>query len=220
MPNKNLAPVGGRPLLCWTIAAALQSRRITRVVVSTDSEAIAQVALAAGAEVPFLRPAALAADDTPGIAPILHAVHWLGDHERYYPDAVACLQPTSPLRTAQDVDAAVALAERVGADAVVSGVAAAHHPFWMKQLEPDGRVRPFLPDTAPVTRRQELPPVYALNGAIYLARRRVLVEQETWYTDRTFMYVMPEDRSLDLDTPWGVHLADLLLTSRQSDETV
>jgi CMP-N-acetylneuraminic acid synthetase len=220
VPEKNVARVGGKPLIQWTIAAALQARLITRVVVSTDNPQIAAIAQAAGAEVPFLRPAELARDDTPGIAPILHAIDWFAQAEAYYPDAVMCLQPTSPLRTAADIDGAITLARQQNADAVVSGVAAAQHPYWMKQCDSAGRIRPFLEQDAIPVRRQDLPAVYALNGAIYLARRELLVEQKTWYTDQTYLYVMPEERSLDLDTPWDLHLADLVLTARHVDATV
>jgi CMP-N,N'-diacetyllegionaminic acid synthase len=220
VPNKNLVPVGGRPLIVWTIQAALAARRPTRVIVSTDSPAIAQVARDAGAETPFLRPAELARDDTPGMAPLVHALRWLEAHEGYRPDALLCLQPTSPLRGAEDIDAAVDLADSTGADAVVSGVAAAQHPYWMKTLDDAGRISPFMSVTPAPARRQDLPPVYALNGAIYLARREVLLERETWYTDRTHMYVMPEERSFDVDTPWDVRLVDIILSARRAYETL
>lgn len=217
--KKNTAPVGGKPLIYWTIAAALQSRMLSRVIVSTDDAEIAAVARAAGAEVPFMRPAELARDDTPGIAPILHAIDWFAQAEAYSPDAVMCLQPTSPLRTVEDIDNAIELARRSDADAVVSGVVAAQHPYWMKQTDASGRVRPFLELETPPTRRQDLPTVYALNGALYLARRTVLIERKTWYTDRTYLYIMPEERSLDIDTPWDLHLADLVLAARHHNAT-
>lgn len=217
--KKNTALVGGKPLIYWTITAALQSRQLARVIVSTDDPEIAAVARAAGAEVPFLRPAELARDDTPGIAPILHAIDWFAQSEAYAPDAVMCLQPTSPLRTVEDIDNAVALSQHADADAVVSGVIAAQHPYWMKQTDASGRVRPFLDLATPPTRRQDLPAVYALNGALYLARRTVLIERETWYTDRTYLYIMPEERSLDIDTPWDLHLADLVLAARHHHAT-
>ena len=213
IPDKNLALAGGRSLLARAIDAAAESRHRPRIVVSTDSERIAGAARAAGAEVPFLRPAELARDDTPGIAPVLHALRWLEEGEGYRPRWVVVLQPTSPLRTAADVDAALELAGARGADAVVSVTPAATHPFWVKRLDADGRLRDFAPATEAVARRQDLPGAYALNGAVYVARREVLLERESFHTERTWGYVMPPERSLDVDTPWDLHLADLVLTA-------
>ncbi len=214
IPNKNIALVGGQPLIYWTIAAARAAASIQRIVVSTDSPAIAEVARRCGAETPFLRPPELAQDDTPGLAPILHAIRWLAEHEGYRPEWVICLQPTSPLRTAGDIEAAVELARRKRADAVVSVAPLGHHPYWIKQVDEEGRLHDFLTGDHPSDRRQDAPPVYVLNGAIYLARRDVLLERETWYTGQTYACVMPLERSLDVDTPWDLHLADLILGAR------
>lgn len=219
IPNKNIAPVAGRPLIAWTIAAAQEARCVERVVLTTDSPVIAEVAREYGAETPFLRPPELAEDDTPGIVPILHAVGWLDEHEGYCPDYVMALQPTSPLRTAQDIEAAARLAWEKAADGVVSVCPAKHHPYWMKKIAEDGRMADFLPIDREYTRRQDLPPVYALNGALYLVRREVLVQRETWYTDRTYAYVMPPERSLDVDTPWELYLADLILRERREHDS-
>jgi CMP-N-acetylneuraminic acid synthetase len=214
VPNKNLAQVAGRPLIEWTIDAARRATSLGRVVVTTDAPSIADAARKSGAEVPFLRPSELAQDDSPGMAAILHAVAWLAEHERYHPDYVMCLQPTSPLRTARDIDAAVGLLAQHEADSVVSVTPVDQHPYWMKQMDADGRLRDFMVPDRPAIRRQDLPLVYALNGAIYLAGRTVLVDTASWYTTNTRGYVMPPERSLDLDTPWLMHLADLMLRSQ------
>lgn len=216
IPDKNIAVVAGQPLIAWTIAAARAATAIDRVVVSTDSPRIAEIAVAKGAEVPFLRPAALAGDHAPGMAVILHALGWLAEHDGRRPDVVMCLQPTSPLRTAQDIDAAAAVLTQPHTDAVVSVTAAEHHPAWMKQIDPSGRLVDFGGSAAPV-RRQDLPPAYALNGAIYMARRPLLEETGDWYGGTTRAYVMPAERSLDIDTPWHLHLADLLLRERSGE---
>lgn len=216
VPGKNVALVGGKPLIVWTIETARAARTLDRLVVSTDSPAIADVAAAHGAETPFLRPSELAKDDTPGIDPILHAVRWLEEREGYRPDIVVALQPTSPLRTAADIDAAVALCGSHEVEAVVSVTPAGQHPYWMKRIDEWGYLHDLdsLEPTGSVLRRQDLPLVYALNGAIYLARRDLLLRRRTWYGDRTRAYVMPPGRSLDIDTPWDLHLADLLLSDR------
>lgn len=216
IPRKNIAPVAGKPLIAWTIETALACPILDRVIVSTDDEEIAGVARRRGAEVPFLRPAQLARDDTPGIEPILHAVRWLDEHEGYRPRHVMVLQPTSPLRTAEDIEGAVELAELKQGHRVVSVCRADQHPYWMKRVSGEGQITSFLSLEPAYTRRQDLPPAYALNGAIYLARREVLVAERTFYTEHTYAYVMPPERSLDVDEPWDLYLAHLVLRDRVS----
>lgn len=214
VPRKNIKVLAGKPMIAWTVEAARARAAAGRTVVTTDSAEIADVAKRFGAEVPFLRPAELAADDTPGMAPILHAIRWLADHEGYRPEYVVVLQPTSPLRTAADIDGAVGLALERRADAVVSVTDAPRHPLWFKRLDEQGRLADYNPDQAIPAVRQELPEAYALNGAVYLARREVLLERQTWYTDETYGYVMPRERSLDVDDPWDFYLAELIMRDR------
>jgi CMP-N,N'-diacetyllegionaminic acid synthase len=214
IPNKNIALVGGEPLLHWTISAARKSRHLSRTIVSTDDDAITAVARQHGANVPFKRPASLARDDTPGIDPILHALSWFDQQERYHPDWVMMLQPTSPLRTTADIDGAITIMQKQKADGVVSVMPVDHHPYWMKEVDADGRMRNFISIDPPILRRQDLPPLYALNGAIYLAKRELLLREKSWYTANTFAYIMPTSRSLDVDTPWDLEVADLLLRNR------
>ena len=211
LPKKNISSLAGRPLIAYTIDAALQARLLDRTIVSTEDPRIAEVARRCGADTPFQRPPKLAQDDTPGIDPILHAVRWLAEHEGYCPDYVICLQPTSPLRIAEDIDNSITLVLEKDADGVVSLCEAKEHPYWTKRVTEDGKVVDFTPLDKAYNRRQDLPPVYALNGAIYLARRDVLLEQQTFYTDHTYAYIMPIERGLDIDTPWDLYLAELLL---------
>jgi N-acylneuraminate cytidylyltransferase/CMP-N,N'-diacetyllegionaminic acid synthase len=216
VPGKNLAEVAGKPLIAHSIAAAGAARGVERVVVSTDDPAIADAARRHGAEAPFLRPAELARDDSPTVAAVLHAVQWLEEHEGYRPDYVLLLQPTSPLRTAGDVEGAIRLAIDRDADSVVSVCEVKHHPYWVMRRAPDGRLASFLgtdweEDQQKYPRRQELPPAYAENGAVYLARRSVLLGRRSLYGEKVYGYVMPAERSLDIDTLWDLRLADLIL---------
>lgn len=209
VPRKNVRALGGRPLLAWTIDAALAAATVDRVLVSTDDEEIRAVALAHGAEAPFLRPPELAADDTSDLPVYEHALSWLAERERYEPELVAWLRPTAPLRTAADVDAAVDLLVRTGADCVRSVCAAEHHPFWTRRLEGD-RLLPLLEvDEARYPRRQLLPPAYRLNGAVDVVRR-ASVRGELWQGD-VRGYEMPRERSVDLDDELDFLLAELLL---------
>lgn len=211
VPRKNIALLGGKPLIAWTIEAARHARSITRTIVTTDDAEIASVARAGGADVPFMRPRELAADDTPGVAPIVHAVEWLDEHEGYRPDIVVQLQATSPLRTAADIDAAVKLLGERGASSVVSVTAVEHHPYWMKTVDGDGWVHDYVAQAQPTANRQELPPLYRLNGAIYAASRQVLLSIGTWNTQRTAAYIMPFERSVDIDTAWDLSFAQLVM---------
>ena len=208
--NKNLALLAGKPLITYTINAAKAAAGLDRILVSTDDPAIADAARAAGAEVPFLRPAELARDETPGIEPILHAIRWLEDHEKYQPDYVMCLQPTSPFRTAADIDAAISLAHN-GSDAVIGVSPVEQHPYWMKQLNADHTLKEFIKVDSHYARRQDLPQVYIINGAMYLTRRESLLVNKNFYPVHTTAYVMPRERSLDIDTAWDLHLADLIM---------
>ena len=215
LPQKNLRPLAGRPLIAHTIGAARDAGLLDRTIVSTDDREIADMARQFEADVPFLRPAELARDESPSLPVLVQALEWLQQHQDYQPDYVMLLQPTSPFRTAQDIDNCITLALRKAADGVVSLSKAKHHPYWMKRVESDGRISDLLPpDKIPESgfgRRQDLPSAYAVNGAIYLVKREVLIESRTFYTERTYAYIMPPERSLDIDTLWDFRLAELVL---------
>lgn len=211
IPDKNIAILAGKPLIAWTIIEALKSRSLDRMIVSTDCCRIAEISREYGAEVPFVRPSEFAGDLTPGIAPIIHAVTWLRENEGYQPDYVMCLQPTSPLRTVEDIEATIEMIQQKDVDSVISMTTSDHHPYWMKAISQDGRIIDFLPKDTLITRRQDLPKVYAYNGAIYLVKYGVLLDLGTWHTDRAYAYLMPPERSIDIDSPWDLHLVDLIL---------
>ena len=194
IPRKNIRPLAGRPLLQWTVDAAHASGRLDRLIVSTEDEEIAAVAEAGGAEVPFLRPPELAADDTPGFNPVLHALDHLPQH-----DWVLLLQPTSPLRSSEDIAGILDFCREHDSPSAVSVTEVAKPPHWMFYRDEHSRLAPILPGDRP-TRRQDLPPTYALNGALYLARADWLRETRAFVGPETLGYVMPAERSYDLDT--------------------
>ncbi|MGE0040269.1 MAG: NTP transferase domain-containing protein [Vicinamibacterales bacterium] len=213
LPRKNILPLAGKPVIAHTLDAARRAPSVDRVVVSTDDEEIAAIARAHGGEVPFLRPAELARDETLIFPVLIHALDWLKAHDGYVPDYVLLLQPTSPFRAPEDIEAAVRIATETGGDAVISVGPAHQHPHWMKSVAADGRLVDFMPDMP--FRRQELGELYALNGAIYLVATPVLLERQTFYTKSTYAYVMPAERSLDIESPWEYTLARLILEDRQ-----
>jgi N-acylneuraminate cytidylyltransferase/CMP-N,N'-diacetyllegionaminic acid synthase len=215
VPRKNIAAVGGKPLIAWTIEAAHGAPSLKRVIVSTDDNEIAEVAKEWGAEVPFLRPPELARDDSSHVPVVIHALQWMKSRGGRHPDCVLLLQPTLPLRSRDDIENAVQLLLEKEADSVVSVCEASCHPYLTRQITPEGKLFDFIETPKGYLARQKLPKVYALNGAIYLVRRDVLINQQKMYTDYTYAYVMPLERSLDIDTPWDLYLADLILRDRQ-----
>jgi CMP-N,N'-diacetyllegionaminic acid synthase len=205
IPRKNVKLIAGKPLIVWTIEAALRSSLLNAVVVSTDDPEIAAVALQAGAQVPFMRPAALAQDQTPGLDPVLHALNQLPQY-----DSVLLLQPTSPLRTTDDIDGCLNLAIQKKTPSVVSVNEAGTHPYWTFRLSADQTMVRFV-DTAPVARRQDLPEVFSLNGAMYFAEANWLRRSGSLVGVETLAYVMPIEHSVDLDTPFDWKFTELLL---------
>jgi len=218
IPRKNIVQLAGKPLIAWTIVAALEASSLSRVIVSTDDAEIAQVSREWGAEAPFMRPVEFAQDDSPHIDVILHAVEWLMSHESYCPDYVMLLQPTSPLRTAQDIETAIRLAVEKKAESVISVCETHQHPYLITRITEDGALVDFMsgapePGTSSI-RRQDMPPAYFVNGAIYLTQCKVLLDKRTLLPTRTFPYIMPPERSMQIDDPWDLYLVDMILRDK------
>ncbi len=217
VPRKNLALLAGRPLISHTVAAARMAMRMFdqpsfRLVLSTDEEEIARVAREWGAEVPFLRPAELARDESPTYEVVLHALDALKSQEGYEPNAVILLQSTSPLATAEDICNALRLFWE-NADPVVSVTANEHPLEWSYYLQED-RLQPLTQDVA--ARRQEARATYRLNGAIYIASVEQLRKERSFLTPRMRPYVMPPERSIDIDSTFDLLVAETLLARKSS----
>jgi N-acylneuraminate cytidylyltransferase len=196
VPGKNIVVVDGRPLIRWSIDSARQSRYIDRLVLSSDDAAIIEIARAAGCEVPFRRDAALATDEASSIDVVVDALNRIPGY-----DIVMLLQPTSPLRTAADIDGAIELLVSSGAAACVTVREAEEHPYWIFRIGDDGRLSRFAePAGAMPLRRQDLPPAWSLNGAVYIADSKWFLENRTFLCSATVGYPMPAARSLDIDT--------------------
>ena len=220
VPRKNLRRVGGDSLVARAVRTASEVQDLVfRTVVSTDDPEVARAARQAGGEAPFLRPARLADDRAP-MAPVArHALEFVEADGGGAPvDWVLLLQPTSPLRTCQDVEGAVALAKQGECDSVISVVRVhAVHPVLMKRVE-DGWLRPFCVPEREGTRRQDYqPPAYMRNGAVYLVRRDVLLGGSMW-GDRVRPYEMPEHRSVCVDSELDLQLANLLAREKEVAE--
>lgn len=208
LPRKNLRPLGGKPLIAWTIEAARGSRYLDRVVLSSDDAEIIRVARQWNCEAPFVRPAELASDQAAGVGPVLHALEMLPDYA-----LVVLLQPTSPLRTAADVDACIEACVERGAPACVSVRVADQSPYWMFTLDAGRTLKPLMGGKLP-ERSQDLAPVYLLNGAVYVARTSWLREHRDFISPQTIAHVMPAERSADIDDARDFEYVESLIQAR------
>ncbi|MGM9571749.1 MAG: cytidylyltransferase domain-containing protein [bacterium] len=207
LPGKNIKLLKDKPLIAWTIEEAENSKYIDRVIVSTDDKEIADISRLFKADVPFLRPAALAQDTTSTVDVL---VDLLSKVEKY--DYLCLLQPTSPLRTSDDIDGALAYFEEKKADSVISVCVAEHSPLWSNVLPPDNSLSNFIDDKIKNKRSQDLPVYYRLNGAVYIIKtEKLLQERELLLSENCYAYVMPNERSVDIDTAMDFYLCQLYL---------
>ena len=211
VPGKNIRSLMGKPLIVHTIEQALSMSGIDRVFVSTDSQKIADVALAAGAEVPFLRPARLATSDAPKLAALEHLVDWV--EEQHGPVGIIVdLDPTSPLRTQGDIEACIKMLDDK-ADIVITGYEADKNPYFnMVEHKQDGRVGLVKPPEGSVVARQQAPIVYSMNASIYVWHRASL-HKGVWGGNPK-LYVMPRERSVDIDEPLDFEIVEHLMRRR------
>lgn len=209
IPRKNLREIGGKPLIAWTIIEAQKSRYIDRLILSSEDDQIIEVAKAWGCEVPFKRPLELAEDDTPGIAPVLNALNTLPQY-----DYVMLLQPTSPLRQVNDIDICLEKCLANNAKSCVSVTEATENPYWMYNISSDGVMHKLIEINNYFTRRQDLPKVYKLNGAVYVAQSEWLLQNKSFLSDETIAYVMPFQRSVDIDEEHDLQITEFLLKNQ------
>lgn len=206
VPRKNIRDVAGKPLIAWSIEEAKKSKYIDRLILSSEDVEIIKVAQEWGCDVPFVRPAELSQDDTPGIEPILHAIRSLPGY-----DYVVMLQPTSPLRKVEDIDGCIELCVSKQVSACVSVTEPDKSPYWMFTVADDGLMHPLIEQTEIIPRRQDLPKVFALNGAVYVSESAVMLEQRTFLTENTIAYIMPKKASIDIDTEEDISIAETFL---------
>lgn len=218
LPGKNLKALCGKPLIGWTIETAKKSRYIDRFVVSTEAPRIARIAKKFGAEVPFLRPRKLASGTSKIKDAIIYVLNRLARNDEHY-DLVMMLPPTSPLRNRDDVDDAIRTLFRIkGASALISVSESEHQPFWMNTLPYDMSMKSFLDARVKDKNRQELPKYYRLNGAIYAAFTDYFLKEKGFFGKRTFAYLMPKERSVDIDSVLDFYLAEAIIKKRANQK--
>ena len=198
--------IQGKSLLARAIETSQRSTFIDKIVVSSEDQEIIAAAKLAGADVPFIRPQELATDETPGIAPILHALKELPSY-----DYVIVLQVTSPLRTTNDIDNGLNFCLRKKAPACVSVSEADKNPYWMFRINQQNELQHLLAEQIPA-RRQDSAPIYVLNGALYIANTNWLMHNKSFISTETVAYVMPTERSLDIDTEFDFKLLETYLS--------
>jgi N-acylneuraminate cytidylyltransferase len=201
--KKNLRQVGGKSLVEWAFVEGKKSKYLDRIILSSDDSEIINEATRLGCDVPFIRPADLASDETPGVAPVLHAISQLPGF-----DYALLLQPTSPLRSVEDIDGCIEFAFQSKTPCCVSVVEAKKTPYWMFQLDNKNIMSPLMKND--FTRRQDIPKTFVLNGALYLAEINWLKDKKSFISDDTLAYVMPEERSLDIDSEMDLLIANTL----------
>ncbi|MCL9662778.1 acylneuraminate cytidylyltransferase family protein [Paenibacillus hunanensis] len=206
IPRKNIKQFAGKPLIAWTIEEACKSKYISRLILSSDDDEIIEIAKQYGCEVPFKRPKELADDAAAGMLPVLHALQMI-DQEYDY---VLLLQPTSPLRTVQDIDNCIEYIFKTNSSFVVSINETTKSPYWMYQLDDQGIMHKLIDLEHTPTSRQQLAKVYALNGALYIGEYKQVKTYQTFLTSETKGFIMPSERSFDIDTPLDFWICEQL----------
>lgn len=213
LPGKNIKLLAGKPMIAYSIEAALKSKYQGTVFVSTDDTAIADAAKQFGAQVPLLRPAELATDSASTTDVIIHSLNYYKQQQLIF-DLIVVLQPTSPLRTSADIDAAIDALISKQAEAIVSVCENEHHPLWSNTLPDNGSMAQFIREDIKGKNRQQLPVHYRLNGAIYVSFVEAFLKNKGFVHSGTYAYIMPTERSVDVDHLIDFKLAELLLNQK------
>ncbi len=206
VPRKNIKQAGGKPLIAWMIEAAKKSIYIDRLILSSDDDQIIGVAKKYGCEVPFVRPAELAGDNSTASDVILHALEQIAGY-----DYVMLLQPTSPLTATKDIDGCIKFCIESNAKSTVSVTEPDKSPYWMFRMGDKNKLEPILGEKYLNRPRQGLPHVYLPTGAVYIAETDWFIQKRSFYSDLTSGYIIPNKRSLDIDSELDFTLLELIL---------
>lgn len=220
LPNKNILDFAGKPLIGWTIEAALNCPYLDEVVVTTDDIKIANVAVKSGAKVPFLRPSDLASDKSTSFEAVKHAIEFYTEELGKQFDFVVLLQPTSPLRKASDIIRAIEFLVEKNSEAIISVCETEHSPRWMNTLSADLDMSNFLDESEASKRSQDLEVYYRINGAIFICNAAALLVNRTFYLkEKAYAFIMDKYDSIDIDTYYDFIVAKALL-NRSSQPNV
>ena len=209
--RKNTKLLGGLPLISHTIKVALESNLVDRVIVSTEDKEISSIAKKFGAEVPFMRPSNLAEDTSMVMDTYLHTVDWVVKKDAKPVESCVALLPTIPFRVSKDIDQAIKIFKNKNANSVISVVESTVPLHWHRRITNEGILKNFLPEFNAVKNRQELEKAYIPNGAVYVFQTEVLRSTRQYYTNKTYPYIMPRERSVDIDDLLDFEWAEFLL---------
>lgn len=217
LPRKNIKCLLGKPLIAYTIEEALKSKSISRVIISTGDLEIAEISKKYGAEVPFMRPEYLSSDISKAIDTYIYTIQKIEEQEQININEFIVLLPTSPLRECHDIDAACGLFYDKHADSVIS-YTKEHHPIsWHKFVNDDGKFEDIFQDNL-LKNRQELKESFFPNGSIYVFSKKIILEGR-YYSDNSYSYIMPRERSVDIDTYEDFELAEFYLKKKNEKQT-
>ena len=214
LPGKNIKLLGGIPLIAHTILAAKKSELISRIVVSTDSEKIKQIALKHGAEVPYKRPKKLASDQSMVMDAYIHMLEFISDKSENPVESFIALLPTVPFREASDIDNAINLFYKKTADSVISVTKSRIPIDWHRVINKDGKLKSYLPEFTAINNRQTSECTYLPNGAIYVFNSKKLSSERQYYFENTYPYIMPVERSIDIDSEFDFEFAEYIYNKK------
>lgn len=213
--QKNISKLCGKPLIAWTINSALKSKNLTDVILSTDSATIAKIGKKFGADVPFIRPLKFSKDKSPSIDAIEHAIKWLRKKGKNY-EFVVLLEPTSPLRDHNDIDLAINKVIKLKAQSLVSvSKAVALHPAYLYKKTKTEKIKPFKTYKKKYIRRQDIEPVYFMEGTIYISKVSTLLKKKTFCHKNTLMYEVPKWKSFEIDDSLDLILVRAIIQNKQ-----
>ena len=211
IPKKNIRLLADKPLIAHTIEVAKECKTLNRIVVSTDDGEIAEVAKKYGGDVPFIRPNNLSLDDTPMVPVLQHAVAFIENKDNIHIDVVVLLDPTSPFRRVEDIEACIKKIDSYDADSVVTVCEVEHNPYFVMVELDDDKLVPLIKSDKVITRRQDAPDVYRLNAAVYAIKRDVLMNKNKIITDNTMAVVMPHELSAHIDHEIDFEFVEFLI---------
>ena len=209
--RKNIKLLNGLPLIYYSIKAALDSKLVNRVIVSTEDKEIANIAKDFGAEVPFMRPDSLASDKSMVIDTYFNVVDQISKQNSKPVESFLALLPTTPLRTSNDIDRAIKIFNHKKANSVISVNESSKPLYWHRRITKDGKLKSFLPKFDAVKNRQEFEKTYLPNGAIYVFLTEALRSTREYYSNKTYPYIMPIEKSIDIDNETDFEIAEYLL---------
>lgn len=220
LPGKNIKPLGGKPLIAWSIEVGLSLKHVSRVIVSTDCSEIAAIAREYGAQVPFMRPPELARDDSPEWLVWRHALNWLQENEGALPEVMLSLPATAPLRSTHDIQRCLDEFAKGGVDTVITVTDSHRSPYFnMVKENPDRTVSPVILPSNAVTRRQDAPPVFDMTTVAYVIRPAFVMSHNTVFEGRVRAVNVPVERSIDIDTLLDFKIAEMLMQERMDPLT-